>query len=168
MRILKSWRIDGDLGSGGIAADAVDGELFGVGRRIVGAGDDDLVAGAPGRYRAIDVEGGGLTDVGHGDCVVETYPTGSRVGRRSIDGRPGGGDLANALLAAQVEDASIRNRKDLFAEECSGAVALVEDLILIEAIVADGSGGIDGRRFDAWTGGHGHCAHRDVVGDEGV
>ena len=59
MRELKSWGVDGDLRSVGVAGDAGDGELFGMAGEVVGAGDDDLVSGVPGRDGAIDVEGGG-------------------------------------------------------------------------------------------------------------
>ena len=167
MRELKSWGVDGDLRSVGVAGDAGDGELFGMAGEVVGAGDDDLVSGLPGWDGAVDVEGRGA-DVGHGDGLVEAYPAGSRVGGRGIDGGPVGGDLADAFLAAQVEDASIRDGEDFFAEECSVGVALVEDFILIKAVGADGGGGIDGRSLGARAGGHRHLPHGDVLGDEGI
>ena len=81
---------------------------------------------------------------------------------------PAGGDLADTLLTAKVEDSAIGDGEDFLAEECSVGVALVEDFILIKAVGADGGGGIDGRSLGARAGGHRHLPHGDVLGDEGI
>ena len=134
---------------------------------IVGAGDDDLISGLPGGDGAIDVKSRG-PDLGHGDGLIEPHPAGSGIGGGGVDGGAVGGDLADTFLAAEEEDASVRDSEDFLAEEGPGGIAPVENFILIEAVGADRGRGIDGRGLGAWPARHRHRPHGDVFGDEGI
>ncbi len=74
-------------------------------------------------------------DLGFGDGLDQSSPTGSGVGRVVVDGYSSGLCIADSLLASEIEGSTVGDGEDFVPKICAGRASLVEDFVLVEAVV---------------------------------